>query len=346
MWDASFVLAELLSRVKSPSNSPIKRWLPKPRNKHKGWDSWNGKIAVELGAGLGLPSIIASKVGLNKIVSTDGDPHVIKLLRTNIENNCVGTVPRVVKLFWDPESTKSWTLDRLCLDRPVDLVLASGVVYGADTRVFDALANTVSNICDDHTVVLLAHGQGAAPGLHRSTGPFFQSIEKRGFVYHRLDSLHLHADFRSRGCVVHVLKRESCTRKGEKSRSKMKSGRKNEPTSKTKKAKKKKKRKGKKQLEETSTPSKSKKNEKKKRKRKKIEDSIEDSIKNEMKTEVESKSKKTKTDNDTKVTENIKKKKKLKKRFKKLKKERSRHRASSTSSGNCSETSKSQKDRS
>jgi hypothetical protein len=71
LWEGSFVLAEWLSRQGTPTGSPemaeVMRgaWGP---NESGGW---RGMTGVELGAGLGLPSIVASKLGL-EMVATDG----------------------------------------------------------------------------------------------------------------------------------------------------------------------------------------------------------------------------------------------------------------------------------
>ena len=50
------------------------------------WNSWKGKRGVELGAGLGLPSIVASKLGA-KMTATDGDDMVLHLLGKNMETS-------------------------------------------------------------------------------------------------------------------------------------------------------------------------------------------------------------------------------------------------------------------
>lgn len=44
---------------------------------------------------------------------------------------------------------------------------ATGVVYGADDSAFRALADTIIELSDESTLVLLAHGQGAAPGVYQ-----------------------------------------------------------------------------------------------------------------------------------------------------------------------------------
>jgi hypothetical protein len=76
LWEGSFVLAEWLSRQALPENAA--------RDLAGGalsgaWGSadraarWEGKVGVELGAGLGLPSIVVSNLGV-RMIATDG-PH-------------------------------------------------------------------------------------------------------------------------------------------------------------------------------------------------------------------------------------------------------------------------------
>jgi hypothetical protein len=68
LWEGSFVLAEWLSRRGEPGasedvvNATDGAWAGA---------TWEGKVGVELGAGLGLPSIVAAKLGV-KMVATDG----------------------------------------------------------------------------------------------------------------------------------------------------------------------------------------------------------------------------------------------------------------------------------
>ena len=45
---------------------------------------WQGKVAVELGCGLGLVSIVAGRLGCRETVATDGDDVVLRLLERNI----------------------------------------------------------------------------------------------------------------------------------------------------------------------------------------------------------------------------------------------------------------------
>ena len=69
LWEGSFVLAEWLSRQKTPhSTAGIRESLDGAWGKDA---NWSDKVGVELGAGLGLPSIVASELGV-QMVATDG----------------------------------------------------------------------------------------------------------------------------------------------------------------------------------------------------------------------------------------------------------------------------------
>lgn len=68
LWEGSFVLAEWLSRRGEPGSSED---VVDATDGAWAGATWEGKVGVELGAGLGLPSIVAAKLGV-KMVATDG----------------------------------------------------------------------------------------------------------------------------------------------------------------------------------------------------------------------------------------------------------------------------------
>ena len=94
VWEASFVLAEFLSQHGSLAQVPEVKELMAECSTW--WGGWKGKSGVELGAGLGLPSIVASNLGA-KMIATDGDDAVLHLLCINAKHNAPSCV--VQKLF-------------------------------------------------------------------------------------------------------------------------------------------------------------------------------------------------------------------------------------------------------
>ena len=82
-----------------------------------------GLRAVELGCGLGLPSMAAARAGA-RVLATDGDPEAIPLLERNARENGVEVETAHV----------DWTAaERLVARGPFDLVLAADVLYGEES---------------------------------------------------------------------------------------------------------------------------------------------------------------------------------------------------------------------
>jgi predicted nicotinamide N-methyase len=94
----------------------------------------SGLRVVELGCGLGLPSIVAALGGAD-VLATDWSPDAIDLLRTNAEANNATLEADVV----------SWGLpDSLLARPPFDLVLASDVLY--ERRNVDELLELLAKL--------------------------------------------------------------------------------------------------------------------------------------------------------------------------------------------------------
>merc|ERR1719356_2084195 len=64
------------------------------------WNTWKGKRGGEIGAGLGLPSIVAANLGA-QMTATDGDDMVLHLLGENMERNAPSC--QVKTLLWGPQ---------------------------------------------------------------------------------------------------------------------------------------------------------------------------------------------------------------------------------------------------
>jgi predicted nicotinamide N-methyase len=78
-----------------------------------------GRRVVELGCGLGVPSIAAARAGAS-VLATDADPDALELLERNARANGVRLETAVV----------DWAHPAALIDRaPFDLVLAADVLY-------------------------------------------------------------------------------------------------------------------------------------------------------------------------------------------------------------------------
>jgi predicted nicotinamide N-methyase len=82
-------------------------------------DTVRGRRVLELGCGLGVPSIVAARAGAEAL-ATDADPDALALLERNAEANGARLETALIK----------WSETDELLERgPFDLVLASDVLY-------------------------------------------------------------------------------------------------------------------------------------------------------------------------------------------------------------------------
>ena len=96
-----------------------------------GPQSVQGKSVLELGAGVGFTSLVASSLGAAEVVITDGNEDVLKLAEQNIALNLAAPEKesgvRTARLRWNTEDEKS--LLRASSGQPWDFVFASDVTY-------------------------------------------------------------------------------------------------------------------------------------------------------------------------------------------------------------------------
>jgi len=101
-----------------------------------------GATGLELGCGLGLPSLAAARAG-GRVLAVDWSPAAIDLLRRNAERNEVALEAEVV----------SWTEPAPVLARaPFGLVLAADVLY--EQRNVDQLLDLLPRLVDGGRVLL------------------------------------------------------------------------------------------------------------------------------------------------------------------------------------------------
>ena len=138
-WDAAFPMAQFLCE-------------------HA--ESVRGRDVVELGAGPGLPGLVAAKLGASRVTLTDL-PSELELLRTNVSLNGFGEEDEadegsssgrvdVAACTWGEEAQMSAVGKR-------DVVVCSDVLYGHHADVARALARTMRALVRVDGICLVAY---------------------------------------------------------------------------------------------------------------------------------------------------------------------------------------------
>jgi predicted nicotinamide N-methyase len=142
-----------------------------------------GKRTLELGCGLGLPSIAAARAG-GRVLATDWSPDAVRATAANAERN--GVEVETLECSWAEP-------DAIVERAPWPLVLASDVLYEA--RNVELLLDLLPRVVDEHGLVLLAD-PGRVPAER-----FLRAAPERGWVVRSV------ASPRAGHVVVHRLRR-------------------------------------------------------------------------------------------------------------------------------------------
>lgn len=172
VWDCALVLAH---------------WLDTPT-----WSgsSLRGKRVLELGAGTGLPGLIAALLGA-EVTLTDKKA-LLQGLQRNVTANNLETRVTVEELEWGNDCSH--------LSPPLDIVLMSDLLY--DPKSMPALCKTLLDLSDSHTEILLAYE------LRAGTTECFQEFRKTGLLWSKVSNSDLHPEWRSEDIGVFRIRRE------------------------------------------------------------------------------------------------------------------------------------------
>ncbi len=145
--------------------------------------SLRGKRTLELGCGLGLPSIAAARAG-GRVLATDWSPEAVRATAANAERNDVDI--ETLRCAWDEANA-------IVARAPWQLVIASDVLY--ERRNVDQLLALFPRLVDERGLVLLAD-----PGRAHSER-FLLSATEQGWIVHSSRSP------RARRVWIHRLRR-------------------------------------------------------------------------------------------------------------------------------------------
>ena len=106
--------------------------------------SLRGRRTLELGCGLGLPSIAAARAG-GRVLATDWSPDAVRATAANAERNDVEI--ETLRCAWDDA-------DAIVARAPWQVVIASDVLY--ENRNVDQLLELFPRLVDERGLVLLA----------------------------------------------------------------------------------------------------------------------------------------------------------------------------------------------
>lgn len=135
---------------------------------------------IELGAGTGIPGVLLATQRAQRVVLTDYEEHVLRILRKTIAVNRVGGTCTACRLDWS------------CLDgapdlqRAFDLVLAADVVY--TSAAAQPCAHAIDTVLADDGVLVNTCTQGSVWHLCPTAGLALVAHQVRHAVYFDADA--------------------------------------------------------------------------------------------------------------------------------------------------------------
>ena len=143
-----------------------------------------GCAQVELGAGVGLVSIVAGLLGACG-VATDREPSVLSVLESNAAQMQLNHPLQTATLRWGESSKPLERAVQRCAaavgssqSKGVDLILAADIVFGNDPQIWRQLVDTLDDLSSAGTAVIMAH----TPRYPEREKVFWQILGERFLV--------------------------------------------------------------------------------------------------------------------------------------------------------------------
>ncbi|CAK0854492.1 unnamed protein product [Prorocentrum cordatum] len=163
-----------------PSSVVLARWLaihPKPPAPLR------GKVVLELGAGLGLPSLTAARLGADSVLLQDKDGAALQEAMVSVVEGNQSSVVSALRSTWDelPERLLSAPEESLRRFAGADVLLGSEVLY--DERAAEGVAGVLAKLLQ--TQEQRAYITDACKQRHR--GLFIRLCEEAGLSVSDVD---------------------------------------------------------------------------------------------------------------------------------------------------------------
>jgi ETFB lysine methyltransferase len=115
------------------------------------WHIIKDKNIIEIGCGLGLPSLISAKLGAQKVVATDLIEDALDHVILNASLNGVSELVEVKIVDWTKMEVSDWS--------SFDVILAADIIY--EKRFVEEFINFISKIISSHQekLVIIAEPQ-------------------------------------------------------------------------------------------------------------------------------------------------------------------------------------------
>jgi len=166
LWNSGILLSRLLDSLAQEEH-----------------DFFKGKCVLELGCGTALASIVASKLGADNVIATDGNEEVCRLARRNLEHN---------NIFPENDESSSgvqrgnasylkWgSLDAVDFYDTADVVIGSDLTYNSGS--WGLLAETFDAILKPNGIVIYLTLGHAGFNVAGELGGFLTLVESKGTI--------------------------------------------------------------------------------------------------------------------------------------------------------------------
>mmetsp|Transcript_22505 Transcript_22505/g.29439 ORF Transcript_22505/g.29439 Transcript_22505/m.29439 type:complete len:246 (-) Transcript_22505:107-844(-) len=144
-----------------------------------------GKTIMELGAGSGICSMLARRLGSSFVAVTDGDEECIDLMRKNLNTNDFGddTGIQCFHMRWGDSKSLAAFKEKCSAAQKFDTIIAGDVLYKRD--LLQPFFSTTKEFLDENGQLILCHLPRA--GVEHALVKEF--IESEGFFYETIQDI-------------------------------------------------------------------------------------------------------------------------------------------------------------